>query len=51
VLNRKSQLTNRYIFNNYEDESKNKTDAELEELHRVAKTPYSYVIRYVKAIN
>jgi hypothetical protein len=51
VLNRKGQMTNRYIFNNYENESQNKTDAELEELHRVAKTPYAYAIRYVKAVD
>jgi hypothetical protein len=44
-------MTNRYIFNNYENESQNKTDAELEELHRVAKTPYAYAIRYVKAVD
>ena len=51
VLNRSGQMTNQYIFNSYENESKNKTESELEEIHRVAKTPYAYVIRYVKSID
>jgi len=50
VLNRKGQMTNQYVFNNYENESQNRTESELEELNRKAKTPYAYAIRYVKAV-
>ena len=50
VLNRKEQMTNKYIFNNYKDNRKNKTKAELNALRKIAKTPYAYVIRYVKAV-